>query len=600
MLHRLIIPVVLALVLAGCTGEPGSTPVSTGTSPGGEVIVGDTAPPGTPAPPPTCQETAPIRPGPTADPYVEFVSSGDPGLASVTISQATFECAVEVVVVDATDIDRIAVGAVLAAGIDAPLLIGSRGTSALVQFELERLAPERVIALGDEVTVFPPEWTEVERLSGDTTAGATAVNARLGTSSTLPLPGEPGVATIVATANALQAAAGLLPPAPTTTTTITSTTVAASSTSTTVTTTTVPEPIPQPEPEEVPGLTIGAGTSGVAVLVDGNDTAAALAAIAAADASGAIASLVDERDLRRVAEAGQALQSSASPVGAIHVLGDVTGSARWELEVIRNAEQLPGGGFLVLPRLMVALYGNPLTAALGALGEQGPADAVTRTRTLAAGYADSEAPVLPTFEIIATVAAADVGSDADYSNEMGPEVIQPWIDVAAAEGVYVILDLQPGRDSFVNQAKEYEEYLLNPHVGLALDPEWRLTPDQFHLEQIGRVDAAEVNEVISWMAELVRENQLPQKVLLLHQFRLFMIQDRETLNTPPELQVIIQMDGQGAVPDKYATWNTVTAGWEEHPWRWGWKNFYDEDSPGPIPPSDIFDLVPEVVYVSYQ
>jgi hypothetical protein len=137
-------------------------------------------------------------------------------------------------------------------------------------------------------------------------------------------------------------------------------------------------------------------------------------------------------------------------------------------------------------------------------------------------------------------------------------------------------------------------------VGLALDPEWRLTPDQVHLRQIGRVDAAEVNQVIEWLANLVRENNLPQKMLLLHQFRHFMIENRETLETPPELQLIIQMDGQGAVPDKYSTWNALTEGWATHPWAWGWKNFYDEDSPGPIPAAEVLSLIPRAVLVSYQ
>ena len=167
--------------------------------------------------------------------------------------------------------------------------------------------------------------------------------------------------------------------------------------------------------------------------------------------------------------------------------------------------------------------------------------------------------------------------------------------------MYVILDLQPGRSDLLSQAMRYEQALLNPHVGLALDPEWRLSPEQLPLQQIGRVQAAEVNQVVEWLADLVRENDLPQKVLLLHQFRDFMLEDRETIQTPPELQVIIQMDGQGAVPDKYVTWNFLTGGWEDHPWRWGWKNFYDEDRPaGGISPFDVLQLVPTAVYVSYQ
>ena len=284
-----------------------------------------------------------------------------------------------------------------------------------------------------------------------------------------------------------------------------------------------------------------------------------------------------------------------------HNIGDIGFDQRWQLDVLRSAEELPGGGFLVLPRIMVALYGNPLTTALGALGEQGPADSVTRVQGMAAQFSAAEVPVLPTFEIITTVAAGGPGGDGDYSNEMGNDVIQPWIDVGGERGVYVMLDLQPGRSDFLSQAKLYEEELLNPHVGLALDPEWRLTPDQVHLQQVGRVQAAEVNSVVDWLADLVRDNNLPQKVLLLHQFRDFMLEDRDTIYTRPELQLMIQMDGQGPVEAKYGTWDFLTQGWESHPWGWGWKNFYDEDTPGGgIPPADVLRLEPTAVYVSYQ
>ena len=55
---------------------------------------------------------------------------------------------------------------------------------------------------------------------------------------------------------------------------------------------------------------------------------------------------------------------------------------------------------------MVALYGHPSDGALGALGEQDPAASVARVRELAAQYQELSAePVVPAFEIIATVAS---------------------------------------------------------------------------------------------------------------------------------------------------------------------------------------------------
>jgi hypothetical protein len=585
----------IALITVACTSATDSTPIVTGTSATGEIVVGDTAPPDTPSVPPTCPQTTPIMRTADPAPSVAFFDE-DPGLASVHMSQAMFECATNVVIVSDVDLDRVAVAAVLAASLKAPLLIGSANAAGLLGFETERLAPEQIIAVGDDMSFSAPEWTEIVTLAGDTGAIANQINSLTGLVSSLPLPEDKGVATLVTTLNAIDSGVTVTPsPPPTTTTSTPPTTATGDTTSTTA------AAVETPAEEEVPGLTAGSGTTGVAILVDGNHTVSALAAFASAEASGAIATLIDDSDLRRVPEAGRALQSLAGGAGSIHVFGAVEPEDRWQLDVLRTAEELPGGGFLVLPRILVALYGNPTTTALGALGEQGPADAVVRVDGMAAQFEAPGINPLPTFEIITTVAAGNPGGDGDYSNEMGNEVIQPWIDIAAQEGVYVILDLQPGRSDFLTQAKRYEQELLNPNVGLALDPEWRLKPDQLPLQQIGRVEAAEVNQVVEWLANLVHENNLPQKVLLLHQFREFMLQDRETIMTPPELQVIIQMDGQGAVPDKYNTWAILTAGWEVHPWAWGWKNFYDEDIPGGgISPADVLQLVPSAAYVSYQ
>jgi hypothetical protein len=167
--------------------------------------------------------------------------------------------------------------------------------------------------------------------------------------------------------------------------------------------------------------------------------------------------------------------------------------------------------------------------------------------------------VLPAFEIITTIASASEPT-GDYSRRTPIEVLRPWIDRAAEEGIYVILDLQPGRTDFLTQAKEYEELLREPHVGLALDPEWRLGPDQVHLRQIGSVAAAEVQEVADWLAELTREHRLPEKLLVLHQFRFSMLPDRDTIVAPPELAVVVHMDGQGPIGAKYETYDAITAG----------------------------------------
>ena len=287
----------------------------------------------------------------------------------------------------------------------------------------------------------------------------------------------------------------------------------------------------------------------------------------------------------------------------LRLIWELDEEAAWQLDVVKRGDEIPGGGLLMFdeafPRRLVAIYGHPVTSALGVLGEQGPEEGVERLAEIAAGYEADGAYVLPTFEIIATVASAGAGRDGDYSSETKRDVIRPWIETAAANGVYVVLDLQPGRTDFLTQARIYEEFLRLPHVGLALDPEWRLKPNQVHLRQIGTVDAAEINRVVAWLAAIVREEALPQKLLIVHQFRFSMITNRELIETPPELAVVIQMDGQGSLGAKHTTWNALTRETEDRGYRWGWKNFYDEDSPTATP-AQVLELTPLPVFISYQ
>ncbi len=272
------------------------------------------------------------------------------------------------------------------------------------------------------------------------------------------------------------------------------------------------------------------------------------------------------------------------------------------IRTVRHASEVPGGGFLPLTgRMMIALYGHPESAALGMLGEQPAGEAVARTKRLTAEYAAlSSRPVLPAFELIATVASASAGKDGDYSRETALDVLTPWVDTAIKGGCYVVLDLQPGRTDFLTQAKIYEPLLLRPEVGLALDPEWRLGPGEKHLVQIGHVRIEEVNAVAEWLAALVREHDLPPKVLTLHQFQLQMIRGRERLRTDlDELQFLVHVDGSGGQGAKRATWGVMREGLPKEIFL-GWKNFKDEDFPMLTPAQTMAQVKPTPSFVSYQ
>jgi hypothetical protein len=209
--------------------------------------------------------------------------------------------------------------------------------------------------------------------------------------------------------------------------------------------------------------------------------------------------------------------------------------------------------------------------------------------------------VLPTFEIIVTVASSAAGPDGNYSTELDPETIRPWVEAARDAGIYVLLDLQPGRADFLSQAQQYRSLLELPNVGLALDPEWRLGPGELPLTRIGSVAVDEVNSVVTWLADLTRQLHLPQKLFVVHQFRLSTLPDRDRLDlSRPELAVLVHADGQGSQGDKQATWQALHGDLPVGPLYWGWKNFYDEDHPMLTPAQTIEQVVPTPQLITYQ
>ncbi len=286
---------------------------------------------------------------------------------------------------------------------------------------------------------------------------------------------------------------------------------------------------------------------------------------------------------------------------SITLVGNPDPTQLWQYEGFLTPREVLGGGTELFPgRRFVASYGSPNAPSLGVLGEAaGPEEALETLQPYVDDYVQDDVAAVPAFEIIVTVATAEPGSDGDYSSELFLDKIRPWVDMAEERGVYVILDLQPGRSDFLRQAKIYEELLARPNVGLALDPEWRLYDDQRHLAQIGTVDGAEVEVVSQWLAGVVRDNDLPQKLFIVHQFKRTMLTNPELISTPPELATVIHIDGQGDRALKLNTYGVLTSvEANQHLW-FGWKNFFDEDNPVSTP-AQVLELDPVPVVITYQ
>jgi hypothetical protein len=255
--------------------------------------------------------------------------------------------------------------------------------------------------------------------------------------------------------------------------------------------------------------------------------------------------------------------------------------------------QLPLGGTKIFPAYrVVAYYGTAGTPTLGVLGEGSPDAVLPKLRSVARGFAGGR-KVQVAYELITTVAQAKPGTDGDYSQMIDEAKIQRYVDQARRNKVLVILDLQPGRGNFLPQAKRLEKFLVQPHVGLALDPEWRMPAGKVPGRTIGKVGAAEVNSVSAYLSGLVARRKLPEKLFVLHQFRASMLPDVHNVQKRPGLALVQHVDGFGTRSEKNATWNRLR---RPHQFHMGYKLFYDEDVNRYKAPDVLrFKPVPELI-----
>ncbi len=269
-------------------------------------------------------------------------------------------------------------------------------------------------------------------------------------------------------------------------------------------------------------------------------------------------------------------------------------------EPLPPSGELPGGGQTLFPdRRVVALYGAPQDPQLGALGIGSPDDAGEELEKQAAEYDDPERPVLPAMELISTIAAADPGDDGDHNFRQPDRVIDRYLAAARERGALLILDIQPGYADFMDEVRRLEPYLREPDVGLALDPEWSVEPPEIPGQVIGSVDAQTVNEVSAYLDEIVTEERLPQKLLIVHQFTDDMIDGREMLEERPGVAIVLNSDGFGNIPDKEVKYDELSPQGPTRQFDAGFKLFYLEDFPL-MTPKQVLNLKPEPDLVVYE
>ena len=259
--------------------------------------------------------------------------------------------------------------------------------------------------------------------------------------------------------------------------------------------------------------------------------------------------------------------------------------------------ELPRGGRTIFPRFrVVAYYGAPQDPQLGELGIGSPDHAARKLLRQARPYAKKTRPVLPAMELIATVADHDPGEDGLYRTRQTDAVVARYLRAARRIKALLVLDIQPGHASFIDEARHFGRWLREPDVGIALDPEWH-TPGAVPGSRIGSTTAADVNAVARYVAGIVREGRLPEKLFVVHQFTPNMIEGKAQVIRPRGLAVTMNVDGFGDRPNKLAKYREFTT--DGTSFDDGFKLFYHEDT-GLMKPRSVLALRPPPDLIVYE
>jgi hypothetical protein len=263
--------------------------------------------------------------------------------------------------------------------------------------------------------------------------------------------------------------------------------------------------------------------------------------------------------------------------------------------------QLPRGGRELLPDYrLVGFAGAPGSAALGRLGVGDLDDRAQEIARIGRAYTDGR-QVMPVLELIATVVQPRPGRDGKYRTRVSDTVIASYLAAARKTKGLLLLNIQPGRSTFMEEARSYARWLKEPDVGLALDPEWAMGPGEIPMQVFGQTTGGEIDEVAAYLAAIVKKNQLPEKALVFHQLAPSIVTDEKRIQAHDGVVVIKSVDGIGSRAMKTSTWVklTKTLAPTVAP---GFKLFYQEDRKyGPLmTPAQVLALRPQPAYVLYE
>jgi hypothetical protein len=291
--------------------------------------------------------------------------------------------------------------------------------------------------------------------------------------------------------------------------------------------------------------------------------------------------------------------SGTTTIATSKVIKTVPGISAWPVKTV-----LPDAGALLPFNRIVAYYGNFYSTAMGVLGEYPPDQMMAMLASTTAEWrtADPTTPVIPALDYIVVTAQGSPGADGKYRLRMPDSQVEKAIQLMSQVNGLVFLDFQVGWSNVETEVPQYSSFLKLPNVELSLDPEFDMEPGVKPDQEIGTMDASDINWAANYLANIVNQNSLPPKILVVHRFTEDMVTNYQKITPLPQVEIVMDMDGWGSQAKKINTYERIEAA--EPVQFTGFKLFYKNDllppSTGMLTPQQVLQLSPQPSYIQYQ
>jgi hypothetical protein len=243
---------------------------------------------------------------------------------------------------------------------------------------------------------------------------------------------------------------------------------------------------------------------------------------------------------------------------------------------------------------VLSLYG--MAGGFGVLGRKSLNGAARKLNRQIRPYRKrSQEDVIKAFDLVSVVATQCSGPNDECRTRVSKDTIRRYHEKIRSINGRLILDIQPGRADVLDEIDHLRNFIRKPDVDVALDAEWNMGPREEPGEDLGSLGAKKINRSAKMIERIIKNQNLPPKALIVHQFRRDSVKGEGQINRPPAVDITLNFDGIGSPAAKKAGYRDLS-----FPGLFdGFSLFYELDT-DMMSPGEVLRLRPQPDYVMYQ